>query len=228
MVGAAAAEAQPRPLRMATLSQEKREELQGAFALLDKNGSGKLEVREIGVLLNKLLNRDIDEIMLGEIVSEITDSDSLESFITYDMFEKALAPVIANISDDEFTKRAFMVMDKDGDGHISGKELAPLMSSVAGKKLRDAQVDEILKLTAGDDGTIQLADYSKVVSGDIPTLHKGQSPLVNTAMHDSPCACRWCTARSTTLSPPVLNYIRIKKLKLLLKLNLYRRRSAES
>lgn len=158
------------------LTEEHKEQLLCTFSMLDKNGSGQLEIKELNYLLCKLLNKQLDEVTLGEIVTEITDSDAPGIVITYDLFVKALEPVLSSISTDERTVRAFNVMDSDGDGNISGTELSPLMSAVAGIKLKEYQVEDIMSQTAGSDGTIKLADYKKVIDGEVPQAHRLQDP----------------------------------------------------
>ena len=154
------------------LSEEHVEQLQSTFSMLDKNGSGTLEIKELNYLLCKLLNKQLDEVTLGEIVSEITDSDASGDGITYELFVKALEPILSSISPDEAAVRSFNVMDHDGDGNIAGKELAPLMSAVAGIKLKEHQVEDIMSSTGGPDGTIKLADYKRVVGGAVPAQHR--------------------------------------------------------
>lgn len=154
------------------LSPEQEEGLKNVFSMLDKNGSGQLELKELKYLIEKLIGRQLDEMTLGEILSEITDSDAPGTVITLDLFLAALGPVVAKCSPEEFNKRAFRAMDVDGNGHISGKELQPLMSAAAGTKLKEAQVEDILKITAGSDGTIQMADYEKAIGGLLPPPHR--------------------------------------------------------
>ena len=162
------------PQKNMALSPEHTEGLQLVFAMLDKNGTGQLEVKDLAYLLNKLLKRDLDDMTLGEILSEITDSDTPGQMITFDLFCKALGPTLKGLTSDEVIKRGFQVMDKDGSGRICAAELGPLMSATAGAKLRDAQIDEVLKIAAGADGTVQLADYKRVIdeSDKPPTLHR--------------------------------------------------------
>jgi hypothetical protein len=38
--------------------------------------------------------------------------------------------------------------------------------------LSEAQVDSVLKVAAGSDGTVRLKDYMSVIKSDLPTVHK--------------------------------------------------------
>ena len=47
---------------------------------------------------------------------------------------------------------------------ISGAELQPLMSTVAGANLPDSQVKQVLELASGADGKIRYEDYVRAVT----------------------------------------------------------------
>ena len=141
-----------------------RSVLLDVFTAMDVNQRGALDQKEIGRLLNKLLGRNVDEMTCGEIVAEVCNSDSASATIDFETFCAAIAPLLSSFSEAEITKRAFAVMDADGSGCISATELKPLMSAVAGTKLTMEAAEEILKFSAGADGTVRYADYVKVTS----------------------------------------------------------------
>jgi len=126
-----------------------REALLHVFTMLDRSGTTQIDQREVGFLMNKLLNRNLDEMAISEIMSEICDSDAPGVGIDFDSFLKALGPVISKSSEDELDRKAFAAMDADNSGCISAPELAPLMSQVAGHKMPDSQVKQVLELAAG-------------------------------------------------------------------------------
>mmetsp|Transcript_17690 Transcript_17690/g.35664 ORF Transcript_17690/g.35664 Transcript_17690/m.35664 type:complete len:150 (-) Transcript_17690:316-765(-) len=146
----------------AKLDPAKKDALGDVFSMLDRNGSGVVELKELQFLLNKLLNRSIDELTMGEIMSEITDSDKAGTEIDFDMFCNFMAPVL-DLPKDEQEKRGFNIMDVDGSGCISVEELRPFMSAVAGSKATVEEANEILKFTAGDDGKIRFPSYVKAI-----------------------------------------------------------------
>jgi Ca2+-binding EF-hand superfamily protein len=136
-----------------------KETLLKAFTILDREGSGSLSQRDITRLMNTMLKSDLDEMTLAEIMSEVCDSDTAGVGVTFDMFCKAVGPVIASCSEEEISKRAFAAMDADGSGCISATELRPLMSAVAGTKLTTQQADDVLQLAAGKDGKVRYKEY---------------------------------------------------------------------
>lgn len=139
-----------------------RAKLMEVFTMLDRNGSMQLDQREVGYLLNKLLGNNLDEMTLAEIMSEICDSDSPGVGIDFDMFVKAMAPVLS-ASPEELNQRAFQALDADGSGCIATAELAPLMSAVAGN-MAESKVHEVLQLAAGPDGKMRYADFARQVT----------------------------------------------------------------
>jgi len=141
-----------------------KEALLNAFTALDKSGSMQLEVKDIGRLMNTMFSSQMDDMQLAEIMSEICDSDAPGVAIDFESFCKAMGPVLTSLSDEEVTKRAFAAMDADGSGCISATELAPLMSTVSGTRMREQQVKDVLALTAQKDGKVRYDDYAKAVA----------------------------------------------------------------
>ena len=119
-----------------------RAALAEVYTVMDKNGSGEVELRELNILMNKLLSKNVDEVTLGEIMSEITESDQPGTTMSFEHLCAAIAPILAQGSD-EVTKRAFAAMDTDGSGCISATELAPLMAAVTGEKLSKGKAEDM-------------------------------------------------------------------------------------
>jgi len=142
---------------------EKEKALMEVFQMLDRNGSGSVELKELHMLLNKLLNRNIDEMTMGEIMAEITDSDQAGAELDFAMLCKVMKPVLEE-PPEQLDERAFKCLDKDGSGRISTEELKPLMSVAAGEALTNEQTRDILRFSGGDDGKISLADFRRVTS----------------------------------------------------------------
>ena len=140
---------------------EIRQQLLEVFSMLDKSGRMVLGTREVAFLMNKLLNRNLDEITLAEIIGEICDSDAPGAGITFDDFVRFMAPLLTGLSDVEIDKKAFEAMDADSSGHIQASELSPLMGAVAGVKMADSKVQQVLKLAAGSDGEVRFEDFQK-------------------------------------------------------------------
>ena len=145
------------------LDQVNRAKLLEVFTMLDRNGSMQIDQREIGYLMNKLLGRQVDEMVLAEIMSEVCDSDAPGVGIDFDTFCKVLGPIIQNSSEDALNQMAFKAIDSDGSGCVSTAELAPLMSAVAGG-MAESKVKEVLELAAGADGKMRYADFVKQVT----------------------------------------------------------------
>ena len=148
----------------AEVPKEVKAQLLKVFSMLDRNGSLQIDLKEVGHLMNKLLGFNKDEMAISEIMTEICDSDAPGSAIDFEAFCKALGPVIAAASEEELNKRAFEAMDSDGSKCISATELAPLMSNVAGSRITEKEVDQVLEISAGKDGKIRYEDYVRAVT----------------------------------------------------------------
>jgi len=149
-----------------SLSPAHEAALRDVFATLDRNGSMSLELKEIGILMNKWLGKNLDDPLLMEIMTEICDSDAPGVTMDFDTFCKAMAPVMAT-SPDEINKRAFAALDTDGSGCISATELAPLMSAMAGGKMSAQQVQAVLAMYAGPDGKVRYDDFVRAVNAPV-------------------------------------------------------------
>jgi len=137
----------------AAVDDATKAKLMEVFTTLDRNGSLQIDQREVEKLVNKLLNRNMDDMAIAEIMSEINDSDAPGQGIDFDSFVRALAPV-ASASEAELNDMAFTAMDADGSGCISVAELSPLMSAVAGG-MSEASIKTALELAAGKDGKLR-------------------------------------------------------------------------
>lgn len=146
-----------------SLSPAHEATLREVFSTLDRNGSMSLELKEIGILMNKWLGKNLDDPQLMEIMTEVCDSDAPGLTMDFDTFCKAMAPVMAN-SAEEINKRAFATLDSDGSGCVSATELAPLMSAMAGGKMTTPQVQEVLGMYAGADGKVRYEDFVRAVT----------------------------------------------------------------
>ena len=94
---------------MAAVSDETKATLLEVFSMLDRSGTTQIDMREVGYLLNKLCGRNLDEMVLSEIMSEVCDSDAPGQGIDFDSFCAALGPILGE-SEEELNKRAFSAM----------------------------------------------------------------------------------------------------------------------
>ena len=138
-----------------------RDQLMKAFSMLDTDDTGSLGMKEITRLMNKLLNRKMDEMQIAEIMSEICDSDAPGVTIDFERFLASLRPAMEG-SEEDLAKKAFLAMDADKSGILEARELSSLMSHVAGQKLTTSQVESVLQISSSGDGKVKLDDYMKV------------------------------------------------------------------
>jgi Ca2+-binding EF-hand superfamily protein len=141
-----------------------KDSLLKVFTVLDRDGTMSLTLKDITKLMNTMLRSDFDEMQIAEIMSEVCDSDAPGVSISFDMFCRAVGPLLVGCTEDEISQKAFAAMDVDGSGCISASELAPLMSAVAGTRLTKQQTDDVLALAAGSDGKVRYKDYHRATA----------------------------------------------------------------
>jgi calcium-dependent protein kinase len=102
------------------LSKNKKEELAKVFKAFDKDGNGRLDMKEVkeGYLdhYGKVISDDEVEKMFKAV-----DIDN-SGFIDYTEFVVA-AINEQELNTNEFLQSAFKMFDKDGSGNISGEEI---------------------------------------------------------------------------------------------------------
>jgi Ca2+-binding protein (EF-Hand superfamily) len=143
------------------LIQDQLNEFREAFAILDKDGDGKIDVRELGDLIRSL-GQNPTEAELEDIIKEV-DADR-NGTIDFPEFLALMARKMRATESAEELIEAFKVFDKDGDGLIPAAEMRHLMLNF-GEKLAPHEVEELINKADPDkDGYINYAEFIKAIS----------------------------------------------------------------
>jgi len=128
------------------------------FAAFDKDSSGKITAKELGVVL-KSMNQNFTDDQLKKIVKKFDkDGDGQIDFNEFmDMMTKHERKEVDEL------KEAFAVFDKNGDGSISAVELSHVMKALG----EDIDLDTIkLMIQSVDDdenGSINFEEFRRMM-----------------------------------------------------------------
>mmetsp|Transcript_13981 Transcript_13981/g.30405 ORF Transcript_13981/g.30405 Transcript_13981/m.30405 type:complete len:159 (-) Transcript_13981:51-527(-) len=141
------------------LVDEQIDEFQETFDLFDADKDKRLNIQELGKLLNALgVNPTMEE--LKSMVADV--SEGLES-LDFDSFLTLMSRKMKDTDSEEELIEAFKVFDRDEDGFISARELRDSMNNL-GEKLQNSEVDEMIKEADLDgDGQINYDEFVKMM-----------------------------------------------------------------
>eukprot|EP00826_Nyctotherus_ovalis_P049525 TRINITY_DN599_c0_g3_i6.p1 TRINITY_DN599_c0_g3~~TRINITY_DN599_c0_g3_i6.p1 ORF type:complete len:550 (-),score=147.22 TRINITY_DN599_c0_g3_i6:103-1752(-) len=137
-------------------SQETMNKLKEVFQQFDKNGDGVLERNE---LLEGYMKLGKTKKQAARIVDKIMNQIDLNNNGTIDYSEFLMANLRhEDITSSEKLKEAFKIFDKDGDGHITVKEIKEVLGG------NDEAVAELVKAADLDgDGQISFDEFTQMM-----------------------------------------------------------------
>ncbi|XP_031554593.1 calmodulin-like protein 12 [Actinia tenebrosa] len=142
------------------LTEEQVHELQEAFSLFDKDGSGTISNEELEVVMKSLGQNPTDE-ELQKMIREV-DADG-NGEVDFEEFLVMMKNQMQNRDADAEMREAFRVFDRNGDGSISAMELRSVMASL-GEKLSDDEIAEMMREADLDgDGVINFEEFVHMV-----------------------------------------------------------------
>ncbi|XP_034662746.1 calmodulin-related protein 97A-like [Drosophila subobscura] len=146
---------------MTELTEEQIAEFKEAFSLFDKDGSGSITTRELGVLMRSL-GQNPTEAELQDLVNEVDIDGNGE--IDFNEFCSMMSKQIRETDTEEEMREAFKIFDRDLDGFISPAELRFVMINL-GEKVTDEEIDEMIREADFDgDGLINYEEFVWMIS----------------------------------------------------------------
>ncbi|XP_061172568.1 uncharacterized protein LOC133181934 isoform X2 [Saccostrea echinata] len=136
-------------------------EAKSVFDEFDRDKNGKIDALELGSALRMLgLNPTMKEVT--DMISEVdNDGNGTIEFEEFHTFIKRSYKKPDDIKHD--LKKAFRVLDINGDGFISKEELREVLTKM-GETLTDQEVDEMMeKADKNKDGKIDYDEYVDVM-----------------------------------------------------------------
>ncbi|SPP89695.1 calmodulin-related protein 97A-like [Drosophila guanche] len=146
---------------MGELTEEQIAEFKEAFSLFDKDGSGSITTRELGVLMRSL-GQNPTEAELQDLVNEVDIDGNGE--IDFNEFCSMMSKQMRETDTEEEMREAFKIFDRDLDGFISPAELRFVMINL-GEKVTDEEIDEMIREADFDgDGLINYEEFVWMIS----------------------------------------------------------------
>lgn len=136
------------------MTDEQIASMREAFSLFDTDGDGKIAASELGILMRSLGGNPTQAQL-----KEITTTEKLTSPFDFPRFLDLMKTHLNPEPFDRQLRDAFRVLDKEGTGTVSVKELRHVLTSI-GEKLEPAEFDEwIREVEVGNDGNIKYEDF---------------------------------------------------------------------
>eukprot|EP00929_Paragymnodinium_shiwhaense_P111332 TRINITY_DN7923_c0_g1_i1.p2 TRINITY_DN7923_c0_g1~~TRINITY_DN7923_c0_g1_i1.p2 ORF type:complete len:151 (-),score=59.22 TRINITY_DN7923_c0_g1_i1:208-660(-) len=143
------------------LTEAQIQEFAEAFQLFDADGSGTIDLTELGTVLRSL-GQNPKEAELQRLINDV-DVDKNGS-LDFPEFLAVMVQQLQTRDDPEKKlKEAFKILDADGSGSIGMEEMKRMLTT-RGDKMTEEEVDEVFKLVDLDgDGTIEFDEFMKVL-----------------------------------------------------------------
>jgi len=143
------------------LTEEQQGEAREAFDLADKNGSGSIQVKEVGMVVRALGMNPSDEEL-----QEMVDGRGDGTKVSFQEFLGIVGDRMNEVDNEDELREAFAVFDRDGQGFIRAAELRHMMTNL-GEKLSDLEVDDMIKEAGIDnEGQFRYQDFvDRMTSG---------------------------------------------------------------
>jgi calcium-dependent protein kinase len=140
------------------VSQKERSNLSKIFQTIDKDGTGKLNAKELKLASNRLANLGLTEDELQEIINRVDSNQN--GYIDYQEF------LIAALNKEKLLSKerleaAFKAFDIDGSGKISSSELREMLEMAESPDEAWEQV--IREVDQNGDGEVDLKEFKEMM-----------------------------------------------------------------
>lgn len=142
----------------AHFTEKQLTEFKEAFAMFDKQGEGKMLIKDIGMILRSLGYNPTEK-----YIQEVIKENLPEEKINLSQFIKIMetrAPV--NCTEEEL-RTAFNIFDKNQNGFITADELRHVMVNLGEKLTEDEAQAMIQEADTDGDGKINFQDFITVM-----------------------------------------------------------------
>eukprot|EP01063_Lacrimia_lanifica_P040050 TRINITY_DN8964_c0_g2_i1.p2 TRINITY_DN8964_c0_g2~~TRINITY_DN8964_c0_g2_i1.p2 ORF type:complete len:176 (+),score=111.02 TRINITY_DN8964_c0_g2_i1:90-617(+) len=153
----------PIPSRMQTdLTEEQEADLKEAFNLLDSEGYGTIDARDLKVAL-RALGYEPQKDKMKKIISEI-DKDSMSGTLLYDEFKRIMTEKLFDYENEEEIRIAFTLFTEGKAKHITVEDLKRVAQEL-GETLTEEVFQEMIREAdvLDHDGVISEEEFHRVM-----------------------------------------------------------------
>lgn len=145
------------------LTDEQISEIKEAFQLFDKDGSGYISSKELGMVMRSL-GQNPTEQELMDMINEVDVDGS--GTVDFPEFLDMMAKKIQNTDSAGEVREAFRVFDKMNEGHINVNELRFVLTNINCQLTQDEIEELISDADQNHDGFISFEEFSAMMSSD--------------------------------------------------------------
>lgn len=142
------------------LTDQQKSDIKEAFDLFDSGGVGKINIKDLKIVLHSLGQDQTKE----EMEKIITDMDcDGQGHISFQQFLELMSTKIEEKNTPEDVMKAFRLFDDDNEGKITLKNLKRV-SDELGENLTDEELQEMIdEASTSGDGGISLDDFLHIM-----------------------------------------------------------------
>lgn len=142
------------------LSEEQKADIKEAFDLFDKDGTGKIETKELKVAI-RALGFEPKKEEINKMLSEIDKEES--GMLSYEEFLMLMTQKMTEKDSKEEIMKAFRLFDDDETGKISFKNLKRVAKEL-GENLTDEELQKMIDEADRDgDGEINQDEFLRIM-----------------------------------------------------------------
>lgn len=147
-----------------------------AFTYFDKNGDGKLTIKEFKSVMHDLGYKSVDKRFIRQMFAEATRKGNGHT-LTYDEFVEFLRSKFSFTTDEDINllsstnaaqfdiETLFNCYDLDKNGYIEPKELRKVMKRLTGEKLSKRDIEEMINVAdKNGDGLLDKTEFALLCS----------------------------------------------------------------
>ncbi|XP_020218165.1 calmodulin-like protein 7 [Cajanus cajan] len=145
-------------------------EVKHVFEMLDRNGDGRITVKELSESLENL-----GMVIPEEELEQMMDANG-DGCVDMAEFGELYESIMEERDEEEDMREAFNVFDQNRDGFISVEELRAVLSSLGFKQATTIQdcKNMITKVDVDGDGRVNYKEFRQMMKGGIGLLGQGQ------------------------------------------------------
>ncbi|KAI6221276.1 EF hand [Aphelenchoides fujianensis] len=158
------ANSRPRRMQDEEYSLEELQEFAQAFKMFDRDSSGTMNIKELGIAMRTLGLNPTEEELLNIVNEFDVDGNNKLDFGEFCKLMKATNKE----TDESLIRLAFKVFDKDGNGYITAQEFRHIMTTMGEKFEAEEEFVASFAVIVHDN------DKSELFAEPPPALHHGK------------------------------------------------------